>query len=68
MTSESNRPRPRCRMCVHHYITHDTRFPYGCRLLGFKSAREPMRDVVDASGEICLYFVGKAPHVKKDGQ
>ncbi len=47
---------PHCRMCRHYYITHEVNFPYGCRELGFKSAREPMRDVVESSGENCLYF------------
>jgi hypothetical protein len=47
---------PHCRLCRHYYITHDKNFPYGCRELGFKSAREPMRDVLESSGEHCLYF------------
>ncbi|MBS4017831.1 MAG: hypothetical protein KGZ68_06300 [Dechloromonas sp.] len=47
---------PRCRDCRHYYITFDRNFPYGCRELGFKSAREPMRDVIESSGEVCLYF------------
>lgn len=51
--------RPRCRFCAHHYVTHDPNFPYGCRQLGFKSGREPMRDVIESSGEICLYFSDK---------
>ena len=48
--------RPRCRACRHHYITHNINVPYGCRELGFISAREPMRDVIEASGQTCLYF------------
>lgn len=53
--------RPRCRFCRHHYVTHDPNFPYGCRQLGFKSAREPMLDVIESSGELCLYFSDKRP-------
>ena len=55
MQNDSKLP-PRCRNCRHYYITFDTNFPYGCRELGFKSAREPMRDVIESSGQICLYF------------
>lgn len=52
----SERERPQCQRCQHYYITHDVRFPYGCRALGFKGKRPPMLDVVNASGESCLYF------------
>lgn len=48
---------PRCRLCRHYYVTHDVRFPHGCRELGFKSAREPQRDVLASSGLPCQYFV-----------
>lgn len=49
-------PRPRCTGCAHYHITHDIRFPYGCRALHFKSARQPILDVVEASGQSCLYY------------
>lgn len=52
---------PRCIQCVHHYITHDEIFRYGCRSLDFKSAREPARDVLEASGEPCHFFLAKKP-------
>lgn len=51
---------PDCNRCRHYYITHDAVFRYGCQALGFKSRRQPGRDVVDASGEPCRYFAAKA--------
>ena len=48
-----NPPVPHCRACVHYYITHDARFPYGCRAMDFKSKRLPLQDVLAASGEPC---------------
>ena len=56
----SDDAQPRCARCRHHYITHDVRFPYGCRALGFKSRSEPCREVLAASGEPCAYFERKA--------
>jgi len=56
---------PRCNHCVHYYITHDTHFPYGCRCLDFKSRRQPMLDVLDSSGQPCLYFSPKAKNSKQ---
>ena len=50
---------PRCNGCVHYYITHDTHFRYGCRALGFKSQRQPVLDVIEASGLPCLQFSAK---------
>ncbi|NHC08008.1 hypothetical protein DFR40_0364 [Azonexus fungiphilus] len=50
---------PRCRNCRHYHITFDPNFPYGCRELGFRSAREPARDVLESSGQPCLYFVAR---------
>lgn len=49
----------RCTACVHYFITHDLRFPYGCRRLDFKSWRQPMLDVLESSGRPCLYFLAK---------
>lgn len=51
---------PLCRNCRHHYITHDPRFPYGCRSMGFSSKRLPCQDVQAASGRPCLRFHPKA--------
>lgn len=51
--------RVRCIACVHYFVTHDPVFPHGCRVLGFRSARPPMLDVLEASGQPCLYFLEK---------
>ncbi|HEY9101920.1 hypothetical protein [Chitinimonas sp.] len=47
---------PNCMRCLHHYVTWDTRFPYGCRALGFKSLRLPSQEVFASSGQHCLHF------------
>jgi hypothetical protein len=60
-TSAQAPQRPHCRGCRHYYITFDADFPYGCRQLGFKSAREPMRDVIESSGQPCLYYAPGKP-------
>ncbi|MBK8318769.1 MAG: hypothetical protein IPP59_01190 [Betaproteobacteria bacterium] len=49
----------RCNDCAHYYITHDTRFRYGCRALGFKSQQQPIRVVMEASAQQCHYFQRK---------
>jgi hypothetical protein len=38
-----------CHGCKHFYITYDPNFPYGCRILGFKSRRLPHVEVEAAS-------------------
>jgi len=50
---------PACNHCRHYYITHDVRFRYGCRALDFKSRRQPVLDVIEASGQLCHYFQQK---------
>lgn len=50
-----------CNNCQHYYITHDICFRYGCRALAFKSQRQPVLDVLAASGEPCHYFRKKTP-------
>lgn len=57
--AEGARDTVRCSACVHYFITHDPVFPYGCRALNFKSWRQPMLDVIEASGRPCLYFQPK---------
>jgi len=49
----------RCTACVHYFVTHDAVLPHGCRRLDFKSARLPMLDVLESSGQPCLYFQPK---------
>lgn len=47
----------RCKGCLHYYITHDAAFRYGCRALDFKSRRQPVLDVIEASGQPCQYYL-----------
>jgi len=42
-----------CANCVHHFITYDTHFPYGCRAMNFKSKRPPYLEVEESSGLPC---------------
>ena len=48
-----------CRKCRHYQITWDRRYPYGCRVMKFKSAGLPARDVIAASGTPCQFFEKK---------
>lgn len=57
--SEKSRPGQRCNGCAHYFITHEPGFRYGCRALDFKSKRQPILDVIEASGQACLYFAGR---------
>jgi len=50
---------PTCMGCVHHYVTHDPVFRYGCRAFGFKSQQSPIRVVQDASARSCRLFEAK---------
>jgi len=50
---------PHCLQCVHYYITHDLHFMYGCRMFQIKSKRQPMLEVVEASGDVCQGFKAK---------
>ena len=52
---------PNCAECVHYFITWDTKFPYGCRAMGFKSKNNPHRDVLESSGKPCLMFALRQP-------
>jgi len=47
---------PSCNNCAHYYITHDAHFRYGCRALDFKSQKQPILDVIEASGQQCHFF------------
>ncbi len=48
-----------CFFCEHFFITYEARFPYGCRAMGFKSARMPSVDVFSNSEMDCTLFVRK---------
>ncbi|MDD5248505.1 MAG: hypothetical protein PHY45_05955 [Rhodocyclaceae bacterium] len=47
---------PTCAKCAHYFITHDPRFPYGCRAMGFKSRRLPQEEISQATGARCLAY------------
>lgn len=55
-----------CLFCEHFFLTHEVNSPYGCRAMGFKSARMPSVDVYNASEADCTLFVrkerGHQPH------
>ncbi len=47
---------PSCMGCVHHYVTHDPVFRYGCKAFGFKSQKSPIYVVQEASAQQCRFF------------
>lgn len=49
-----------CFRCSHFYVTWDTRFPYGCRDMGFKSKSLPGMVTRQIAGQKCLSFQEKA--------
>ena len=53
------RERPLCLNCEHFYITHQPDFPYGCKAMGFKSAKPPYLEVLRTSGIQCLAYKKK---------
>jgi hypothetical protein len=48
-----------CFSCEHFYITYEAKFPYGCRIIGFKSIRMPSVDVFANSDMECGLFKAK---------
>ena len=48
-----------CFSCEHLYITYEAKFPYGCRIMGFKSVRMPSLDVFANSEMDCNLFTLK---------
>jgi hypothetical protein len=48
-----------CYNCQFFYVTYDPKFPYGCRAMGFKGRKFPMKAVRETSGMQCLSFVRK---------
>jgi hypothetical protein len=49
-----------CFSCQNFYITYDPQFPYGCRMVGFKSRWIPSKEMYASSGMACQFFAGKA--------
>lgn len=54
--------RPVCIKCSHFFITHQMARPYGCRVMGFKSKKNPAQVVFENSGLECQLFVAKKPN------
>lgn len=48
-----------CFACRHFFITHNPRFPYGCRAVGFKSRFLPSQEMQRNSGLPCQLFEEK---------
>lgn len=48
-----------CFSCEYFYITYDKKYPYGCRIIGFKSVRMPSVDVFVNSDMACGLFCQK---------
>ncbi|MBM3398653.1 MAG: hypothetical protein FJY28_08465 [Betaproteobacteria bacterium] len=58
---ESPASAPDCWQCRHFGLTYEPRWPYLCRLMGFKSPQLPCRDVLQADGRHCRGFEAKPP-------
>jgi hypothetical protein len=50
---------PNCWDCRFLAITWDTRMPYGCKLLGFRSRVIPSMEVLRTDGRFCVGFEPK---------
>ena len=48
-----------CNSCKYFYITWNKNYPYGCRAMGFISARLPSIEVLAIEGRDCLSFEEK---------
>ena len=48
-----------CNSCRYFYITWNNKRPYGCRAMGFISAKLPSTAVLEIEGRDCLSFEGK---------
>lgn len=53
--------RPSCIKCAHYFVTHEPANPFGCRIMGFKSAQNPAALVFASSGIECQLFKSKNP-------
>ena len=56
---ESSLIRISCNSCRYFYITWNNKRPYGCRAMGFMSAKPPSVAVLEIEGRDCLSFEGK---------
>ena len=60
-------PARTCRGCLHFYVTWSWPHTRGCRAYGFKSVREPLLEVQDASGEDCRQRTPAAARGERTG-
>ncbi len=54
----------KCTQCTYYFITHDLRFPYGCRTMGFKTQSLPETQIIAATGSRCVMFEPKSGPVQ----
>ncbi len=59
MSQTSPKHKVYCFKCIHFYITHDSKHPYGCASMAFKSRRIPSHEVMVNSGMQCQAFQKK---------
>ncbi len=59
MDSQTEAKPHSCKDCRHYFITHEVEFRYGCRAFNFKSQRQPILEVIEASGQDCQHFQAK---------
>ena len=49
-----------CNSCIFFYITWDSKYPYGCKAMGFKSKNSPGNIVkANSNGHECLAYRSK---------
>ena len=55
-----------CNSCRYFYITWNNKRPYGCRAMGFISAKLPSTAVLEIEGRDCLSFERKDTGLTND--
>tara|TARA_S200000501_G_C20804062_1_gene735331 strand:- start:196 stop:420 length:225 start_codon:yes stop_codon:yes gene_type:complete len=55
----TNEEVPNCWKCKFFAVSWDPKFPYQCKLMGFKSRYTPSLDVLRIDGEKCKGFQKK---------
>jgi hypothetical protein len=53
-----------CNSCKYFYITWNKKHPYGCRAMGFISAKLPSIEVLTIEGRDCLSFEDKNKNLR----
>ncbi|MCL2704050.1 MAG: hypothetical protein FWE91_10655 [Defluviitaleaceae bacterium] len=56
--------RPNCLKCRHYAVTWETKYPYSCKLLGFKTASVPSVVAYKSTGKECEGYEPKDPRKK----